>query len=112
MGLSGLMGLMGIMGTSGGSALAATAVASPLAPAIDDCAEAGAVQSREQNNAVKMILMRKSTILQFRGAGAQRLSKALAGNFMMRQEHTRQIARGVTRALSEYRTKAWAWLVT
>jgi hypothetical protein len=65
----GLMGLMGLMGTSGGSALAAAAVASPLAPAIDDCAEAGAVHSREQNNAVKMILMGKSTTLQFRGAG-------------------------------------------
>jgi hypothetical protein len=70
----GLMGLMGLMGTSGGSALAAAAVASPLAPAIDDCADAGAVHSTEQNNAVKMILIRKSTTLQFRGAGAQRLS--------------------------------------
>jgi len=63
------MGVMGLIGTNGGSALAAAAVASPLAPAIDDCAEAGAVHSTEQNNAVKMILMGKSTTLQFRGAG-------------------------------------------
>jgi hypothetical protein len=31
---------------------------------------------------------------------------------MMQQVHTRRIAHRVTRALSEYRTKAWAWLMT
>jgi len=67
------MGFTGLMGASGVSALAA-AEASPLAPTIDDCAEAGAVHNREQNIAGKRILMEKSTTLQLRGAGAQRLS--------------------------------------
>jgi hypothetical protein len=68
------MGFRGLMGASGASALAATGGGSPLAAAIEDCAEAGAVHSKEQNNAGKRILMRKSTTLQFRGAGAQRFS--------------------------------------
>jgi len=67
------MGFTGFMGAGGASAFAA-AVASPLAPAIDDCAEAGAVHSREQNNAEKRILMRTSTALPFRGAEARSLS--------------------------------------
>ena len=71
-----LMGLTGFMGTGGASALAAAAGAAPLAPAIDDCADAGAVQSREQNNAEKRILMWISTALPFRGAGALGLSWA------------------------------------
>jgi hypothetical protein len=68
------MGFRGFMGAGGAAALAAAAEASPLAPAIDDCAEAGAAHSREQNNAETRILMRQSTTLQFRGAGAQRWS--------------------------------------
>ena len=56
--------------------------------------------------------MRKSTTLQFRGAGAQRLSWALAGNFVKRQKHTRGAARRVAQALNEHGTKAWAWLMT
>jgi len=67
------MGFTGFMGASGASALAA-ASGSPLAPAIDDCAEAGAANSKEQNNAGKRILMGKSTTLQFRGVGALSLS--------------------------------------
>jgi len=73
-GASLLMGFTGFMAAGGASALAAAAGAAPLAPAIDDCAEAGGVNSREKNNAGKRILMEKSTTLQFRGAGAQRLS--------------------------------------
>jgi hypothetical protein len=68
------MGFTGFMGGSGASALAAAAVASPFAPAIDDCAEAGTAQSKQQNNAGKMILMGKSTTLQFRGVGPLNLS--------------------------------------
>jgi hypothetical protein len=55
------MGFTGFMGAGGVSALAAAAGAAPLALAIDDCAEAGAVHRREQNNAGKMILMGKAT---------------------------------------------------
>jgi len=70
-----LMGFTGFIGASGASALAAAeAEASPLAPAIDDCAEAVAVHTRKKNNAGKRILMGKSTALQLRGAGALRLS--------------------------------------
>jgi|HubBroStandDraft_4_1064222.scaffolds.fasta_scaffold102091_1 hypothetical protein len=106
------MGFRGFMAASGTSALAAAGGGSPLAPAIDDCAEAGGVHSSEQNNVVKMILMGKSTTLQFCGVGSQLLSKALAGNFVKRQKHARRIAHRVTRALSEHRTKASTWLMT
>ncbi len=68
------MGVRDFMGAGGASALAAAAGASPFAAAIEDCAEAGAVHKREQNNAEKRILMRQSTTLPFRGAGALRLS--------------------------------------
>jgi hypothetical protein len=57
---SGVLLLMGLMGASGTSALAEAAGASPLVPAIDDCTEASAVHSREQNSARKMILMGKT----------------------------------------------------
>ena len=67
------MGFTGFMGASGVPALAAEET-SLFALAIDDCAEAGAVHSREQNNAGKRILMEKSTTLRVRGAGALRLS--------------------------------------
>jgi hypothetical protein len=66
------MGFTGLMGASGVSALAAGA--SLPVPAIEDCADAGTVHSREQNNAEKKILMGKSTTLRLRGAGALRLS--------------------------------------
>lgn len=100
-----LMGFSGFMGVGGVSALAAAAGAAPLAPAMDDCAEAGAVHSREQNNAGKMILMRKSNTIQFRGAGALGLSWALAGNFVRQQKCMRRIAHRVPQALNEYRRR-------
>jgi hypothetical protein len=66
------MGGTGLMGASGASAFAEAVETSPFALAIDDCAEAGAAHSREQNNAGKRTLIGESTTLQFRGAGAQR----------------------------------------
>ena len=88
-----LMGFTGLTGASGVSALAA-AGASPLPPAIEDCAAADAVHSREQNNAGNRILMGKGTTFQFCGAGALRLSLVLPGNFLVRQNLTRLIAHG------------------
>jgi hypothetical protein len=99
-GASLLRGLTGFMGTGAASALAAAA--SPLAPAIDDCAEAGALQSREQNNAEKRIFMQTSTALPFRGEEARSLSWALAGNFVRRQNSRHRVAHRVALAMSEY----------
>ena len=59
---------------SGISPLAAVDVASLLAVATGDCAEASVAHSKKQNNAGKMILMEKSTTVQFCGAGARGLS--------------------------------------
>src|SRR3984957_20207655 len=106
------MGFTGFMGASGVAALAAAAEASPLAPAIDDCPEADAVHSREQNNAGKRILMEKSTTLQLRRGGALRLSLGLAGNFSDATKTYAPNRASCAQTLSEHGTKAWTWLMT
>jgi hypothetical protein len=58
------------LAVAGVLALASSAKASPLAVAIDDCAEASVAHSRKQNNVGKMILMGESTIIQLSGAWA------------------------------------------